>query len=297
MGTARFDDGTPDNLKIVAAGPVASWLWFCGVIYCRKALTDGFIPTAVVETLVRGLKQPLKHAAKLTEVRLWHEVEGGYSVHDYLDWNPTKAAMNEYRKADRDRKHKRHGIQEPVSSGIRPESDRNPNDGANAGAYAPHAGTKSESQSESKRVEVLNSEKSARETSVVSGASRNHGLIDGSSLRRHGMHAWCDWEREMCVTLGQHAQFKARLGTTDADDRLRAWYPTVVAGFAGREIGDPLFAFWDNAFAAWVGTVTSRPTATGSRTGDTMDAAKASLRGRIEQLEDGDEDRALTRRH
>ena len=104
----------------------------------------------------------------------------------------------------------------------------------------------------------------------------------------------------MCVTLGQHAQFKARLGTADADERLKAWYPTVIAGFHGREIGDPLFVFWDNAFAAWVGTVTSRPAVSaGSRTGDSMDAAKASLRGRLEQMsqEAGDEDRALTRRN
>jgi len=93
----------------------------------------------------------------------------------------------------------------------------------------------------------------------------------------------------MCVTLGQHSQLKARLGTPDADARLRAWYPTVIASFHGREIGDPLFTFWDNAFAAWVGTVTSRPaSSSGSRTGATVDAAKEYLRDKFDEIRQED---------
>lgn len=59
----------------------------------------------------------------------------------------------------------------------------------------------------------------------------------------------------MCVPLGLHADCKARLGTDDADARLRAWYPTVIARFDGQPIGDDIFAFWRSEFAAWVGTV------------------------------------------
>jgi hypothetical protein len=71
MATAKFDDGITSNPKIIAAGPVASWLWFSSVLYCRRGLTDGLILRIVVPSLVIGLKSPRTHAAKLVEVGLW----------------------------------------------------------------------------------------------------------------------------------------------------------------------------------------------------------------------------------
>jgi hypothetical protein len=74
--------------------------------------------------------------------------------------------------------------------------------------------------------------------------------------RRHGVHAWCS-DRGLCIPWGLHSNFVARLNVPDADARLRAWYPTVVAQYEGQPIGDDLFAFWRHAFQAWIGTVTS----------------------------------------
>lgn len=106
-------------------------------------------------------------------------------------------------------------------------------------------------------------------------------FYDGADRRRHGMHAFCG---RVCVPWGLHAELINRLGSADADQRLRAWYPAVMAKFEGREIGDDLFQFWKNEFSAWVGTVTSRP-ATGSKTGDSMSAAKASLTERLGKIQ------------
>jgi len=152
MGTARFDDGTIDCPKFDVAGPVASWMWFCGVLYCRRALTDGFVPKSKVPTLVPAISTnaAFRSAAKLVEARLWHDAVGGYQIHDYLDWNPSKAAMTEYRRRDRERKHGKHGIHEPESNGFHAESERIPSDSANARAERGGAKSESESKPESK---------------------------------------------------------------------------------------------------------------------------------------------------
>lgn len=145
------------------------------------------------------------------------------------------------------------------------------------------------------------SEESARETKAPEPAWRRPGDPESgltpsqfSTGNIHRMHAWC-CDRGLCVPLGMHTEFCGRLGTPDADARLRAWYPEVVARYEGRSIGDNLFEFWRNEFAAWVGTVTTRTRTVASRTGDSMDAAKESLRRRLEKLQgdDADEDRAL----
>lgn len=280
MGVAKFDDGTPQNPKLVAAGPTCCWLWFCGVLYSRRALTDGFIPRLVVPSLVIGLHTPYKHATRLVEVGLWHDAVGGYQIHDYLDWNPTKAAIGAYRKADRDRKHGKHGIRAESELPIQAESSGNPNDAANV--RGTHAGAKSKSESESKDpvfdLELKDPRsRSAQDNSPAndppvwrSPAEKNApGLHDGRDARIHGCHAFCG---RLCVSLGLDADFQQRLGTADARARLHAWYPSVLARYDGLELGDDMFVFWRNEFAAWVGTVTTKPTET--RESRTLAAAR-----------------------
>lgn len=101
----------------------------------------------------------------------------------------------------------------------------------------------------------------------------------------HRMHAWC-CDRGLCVPLGMHAEFCGRLGTPDADARMRAWYPTVVAAYEGREVGDGLFDFWRNEFAGWVGTVTSRPSSAppsrGARNSQAWDEVADALEAKRE---------------
>jgi hypothetical protein len=95
--------------------------------------------------------------------------------------------------------------------------------------------------------------------SSVNPHSKPTNLVNGAEQRRHGLHAWCNYDRGLCVVYGQHAEFKGRLGTPDAEARLMAWYPTVVERYDGQPVGDRLFEFWANEFAAWVGTVTAKP--------------------------------------
>jgi hypothetical protein len=90
MAWLRIDDRVRTHPKIATAGPAAAWLWFCGICYCREHLTDGFIPKPVVPNLAMNLTSPWRHAQRLVEVQLWEDAIGGFQVHDFLDWNPSR---------------------------------------------------------------------------------------------------------------------------------------------------------------------------------------------------------------
>lgn len=94
----RIDDQIAHHPKFIAAGPVAAWLWVCGNGYCNKYLTDGFIPEHAVKTL-GGVTNAEKWAVRLVEVGLWDKVAGGFSVHDFHDYNPTAADVRKKRAA------------------------------------------------------------------------------------------------------------------------------------------------------------------------------------------------------
>lgn len=86
---------------------------------------------------------------------------------------------------------------------------------------------------------------------------RTTNLVNGSDLRRHGSHAWCDHVRSLCITPALHQEFQQRGMKSDAE--LRAWYPTVIGALGQMPVGDDLFDFWRAAFGHWVGTVAVKP--------------------------------------
>lgn len=90
----RVDDSFHSHAKALTAGNAALGLWVrCGS-YCAQHLTDGFVPRRVV--LLYGTAQL---AAKLVEAGLWRAVEGGWSMHDYGDYNPTAERIRAERRA------------------------------------------------------------------------------------------------------------------------------------------------------------------------------------------------------
>jgi hypothetical protein len=92
MVWVRLEDGLPDHPKIDAAGGDAAWLHVCALAYCNRNLTDGYIPADRVPRL-SDRKRPLQLAERLVDVGLWHRLEDGYTIHDFLDYNPTRAAV------------------------------------------------------------------------------------------------------------------------------------------------------------------------------------------------------------
>ena len=89
MSWVRLDDQFSDHPKVLEAGPLAGWLWVCGLAYCNRLRTDGFIPAGAVPRLA-DVPHAAKLAATLVQAGLWNAVAGGFQVHDYLDYQPSR---------------------------------------------------------------------------------------------------------------------------------------------------------------------------------------------------------------
>lgn len=124
MAWIRIEDNYEGNPKILAAGPLGVVLWLAGLSYCNRHLTDGFIPWAKAHSLVNWsyLEPPQDdaEAGKAVEVLvmnsgmfgpslvdcayvirlllmagLWSEIPGGYEVHDYSKYQPTRYHLDQ----------------------------------------------------------------------------------------------------------------------------------------------------------------------------------------------------------
>lgn len=106
MAWVKLDDQFTDHPKIVAAGPQAGWLHVCAMCYASRYLTDGFIPINVIPRLMTG--NTTKLVETLVAVGLWETAEGGYQIHDYLEYNPSRADTLAAREKDakRQREHR-----------------------------------------------------------------------------------------------------------------------------------------------------------------------------------------------
>jgi hypothetical protein len=99
---ARFDDDLLTNDKYVGVSAEAKLLWHTSIIYCAKNLTDGLVRSPVVLALGRmaGIADVPTIKAELVEARLWEDAEGGITVHDYLEYNPTREQVLKDRRAN-----------------------------------------------------------------------------------------------------------------------------------------------------------------------------------------------------
>ena len=44
MAWVKIDDQFADHPKVMQAGPLAAWLYVCGLCYCGRCLTNRLIP-------------------------------------------------------------------------------------------------------------------------------------------------------------------------------------------------------------------------------------------------------------
>src|SRR4051794_41608440 len=56
--------------------------------YCARKLTDGYVPKDRVHRLMPVYKPA--YLRELLDGNVWHEADGGYQIHDYLDWNRSR---------------------------------------------------------------------------------------------------------------------------------------------------------------------------------------------------------------
>ena len=102
----KVDDSFHSHPKVLAAGNEAVGLYVrCGS-YAAQHLTDGFIPEQTVQSFgglnsSRGADGTLADA--LVKTKLWRRTRGGWIMPDYLDFNPSKEAVENERRAKAER--------------------------------------------------------------------------------------------------------------------------------------------------------------------------------------------------
>jgi hypothetical protein len=124
MAWVRIDDHFDEHPKMQRVGPLGWGFWLAGLAYCNRNLTDGFIPWNKARTLcsfevaeddgivwdisrVSGMSGEDMTAdwliGLLIGAGLWEEVRNekgrteGYCIHDYQEYQPLKAQIEEER--------------------------------------------------------------------------------------------------------------------------------------------------------------------------------------------------------
>jgi len=124
MPWIRIDDHYDEHPKLARVGPLGQALWLAGLAYCNRNMTDGFIPWGVAGGLISlefidaderahriyggpeipddegFIPSPFTASfviKLLTDAGVWDFAPFGYQVHDYCEYQPTKAQILEER--------------------------------------------------------------------------------------------------------------------------------------------------------------------------------------------------------
>lgn len=118
MSWVRYDDTFPDHPKVMRTGRDSLAVMGAHVVascYAAKHETDGFVPDEYLRRHVPG-----RIIGHLLTVGLLEKVEAGFQVHDFLDFNPSKAQRNASRNAVTERvKRHRNAVGNAITSRAR----------------------------------------------------------------------------------------------------------------------------------------------------------------------------------
>lgn len=146
MTWAKVDDKLFSHPKWVATSKAGKALWVSALSWCAGQPTDGVVPAHVLPML--GATRAAARA--LVESGLWEEVDGGYSFHDWVEYQPDAASVKARRAAESEggkrgmhtrwhtkRRTKVPGCQWCEEESEDQSSDKDPYKGARYGANTP----------------------------------------------------------------------------------------------------------------------------------------------------------------
>jgi hypothetical protein len=115
MTWIRVDDQFADHPKVMALGRdrlSGLGLWHVAAAYCARYLTDGFVPESFIQA-----QAPKGLARRMIDVGLFTASDGGYRLHDWLDYNPPREKILAERKAAKERMNaaRSHGVRQNES--------------------------------------------------------------------------------------------------------------------------------------------------------------------------------------
>lgn len=129
MSWAKIDDQLHAHRKVMRAWRAnqrALGLHLLALSYCAGQLTDGFVDEEFVAEKIPGPRERERTVNALVVAGLWSHEPGGWRIHDWLDFNPSREATLAKRRKDSLRK----------ARGRHADSARNP-DGVHAVSATP----------------------------------------------------------------------------------------------------------------------------------------------------------------
>lgn len=97
MGWVKVDDNMFQNAKIHGVSYRARWVYVASIQYASANLTDGFIS----KNVLRLIDANQRIAEELASAGLWENVDGGWSIHDYLRHNRSREDIEERRSVNK----------------------------------------------------------------------------------------------------------------------------------------------------------------------------------------------------
>jgi len=128
MAWARIDDNFFNHPKVRKAGKDAIIFHVAALCHSNAFTTDGFIANDMLELIAAQAFQRKANglADRLVECGLWDRIEGGYLIHDFLEYNYSKQQVSEIKskRADAGRQGGKQ-TQSKVSSKIQANDKQN----------------------------------------------------------------------------------------------------------------------------------------------------------------------------
>lgn len=108
MTWARLDDVYDDHRKVKRAwrkNARAVGMHAMAISYCSRHETDGIVDIEWIAEKIPSAKERARVLAALVDCELFEPVDAGhFRIHDYLDYNPSRAQLQAKRAADAERK-------------------------------------------------------------------------------------------------------------------------------------------------------------------------------------------------
>ena len=92
MPWARFEDDYLGNAKLTTLSTAAIALDMAAIIYSARELRDGLLRASDVDAIATliHIRRWAPVAAELVAVNRWSVSAGGYAIHDYLEYQPSR---------------------------------------------------------------------------------------------------------------------------------------------------------------------------------------------------------------
>ena len=99
MGWVRIESAVFAHPKLGRVPKATRWVWVAGIAYANEHLTDGLVPVEQLRTIDANAKD----ARLLVAAGLWEPVDGGWQIHDYGQYQASRAEVQAGRAAARAR--------------------------------------------------------------------------------------------------------------------------------------------------------------------------------------------------